>query len=424
MNFKNAKVESLNMSKSTPKGMRDFLPEDMIVRNQVVGQIENQYRKYGYRPIETPAIEYLETLSAKAGGEIEGEIFSLEGKELALRFDLTVPLARVAATNSFPKPFKRYCISRVWRKEEPQRGRFREFWQADVDIIGSKEMRCEAELLTLARQTLIEFGFPNPRILINNRKIMSAILNKLDLGKNGNEILRILDKTDKIGENAVTTELKKIVGEKSTEEILKLIKMGGTNENKLKTVDQICKEGADELREIIKMCDFEIEVDLALVRGLGYYTGPIFEVQLSKEMGSIAGGGRYDNLLGTYGQSDCATGISIGVERLITLMKEKQSEQSGRKTYTSVFIGCVKPEFYEYSFKVAEELRSAGISAETDLNNRNLRKQMDYANSLGIPYFVVVGEREMKEKTITLKNMVTGNEEKITISEAIKKLKG
>ncbi len=165
--------------KSTPKGMRDFLPEDMIIRKQVMEQIESAYRKYGYRPIETPAMEYLETLSAKAGGEIDGEIFSLDGNELALRFDLTVPLARVAATNAFPKPFKRYCISRVWRKEEPQRGRFREFWQADVDVVGSKEMRSEAELLTLTRETLIGFGFPNQRILLNNRKIMTAIIKQM-----------------------------------------------------------------------------------------------------------------------------------------------------------------------------------------------------------------------------------------------------
>jgi len=411
--------------KSTPKGMRDFLPEDMIIRNQVMKQIEESYRNYGYRPIETPAMEYLETLSAKAGGEIEGEIFSLEGKELALRFDLTVPLARVAATNSFPKPFKRYCISRVWRKEEPQRGRFREFWQADVDIIGSKEMRSEAELLTLTREMLIGFGFPKPRILLNNRKIMTAILDKLELGENGNDILRILDKTDKIGEVAVRAELKKLVGETPTREILKLIKMEGTNEEKLAAVERICKEGVEELREIIKLCNFEIEVDLALVRGLGYYTGPVFEVQLSKEMGSIAGGGRYDNLLGAYGQNDCATGISIGVERMITLMKErKTNEQENSKTYTVVFVGCVKPEFYDYSFKVAEELRKAGIAAETDLNSRNLRKQMDYANSLCIPYFAVVGEREMKEKKITLKDMKTGTEEQVNVAEAIKKLKG
>ena len=414
--------------KSTPKGMRDFLPGDMIIRKQVFELIESVYKKYGYRPLETPAMEYLEVLKAKAGEGIEGEIFEVEGStgenKYGLRFDLTVPLARIASNNAEPKPFKRYSISQVWRKEEPQRGRFREFWQADVDIVGSKEMRADAEIISVAREVVMRAGFTKPRILINNRKIMDAIVEKLDLGDSGNKILRILDKIDKNGRDAVREELKKVVGEVAAKKILKLVQMEGTNEEKLAQVEPICVEGVEELRDLINLCNFEVEVDLALVRGLGYYTGPVFEIQISEEIGSIAGGGRYDGLLELYGQKDCATGISIGIERLITLMKERkeQEKETNLKTYTKIFVACVKPESYLYSMKVANELRNAGISTETDLNNRNLRKQMEYANSLGIPYVIVIGEKEEKEKKVTLKDMKSGEEKVLSISEAIKTL--
>lgn len=414
--------------KSTPKGMRDFLPGDMIIRKQVFELIESVYKKYGYRPLETPAMEYLEVLRAKAGEEIEGEIFEVEGStgenKYGLRFDLTVPLARIASNNAEPKPFKRYSISQVWRKEEPQRGRFREFWQADIDIVGCKEMRADAEIISVAREIAMRAGFLKPRILINNRKIMDAVVDKLDLGDNGNKILRILDKTDKIGRDAVREELKKVIDEVSAKKILKLVQMEGTNEDKLAAVESLCEEGVSELRELIGLCNFEVEVDLALVRGLGYYTGPVFEIQISKEIGSIAGGGRYDGLLELYGQKDCATGISIGIERLITLMKERkeQEKEINLKTYTKVFVACVNPEFYLYSMKVANELRNSGIATETDLNNRNLRKQMEYANSLGIPYVIVVGEKEEKEKKVTLKDMKNGEEKYVKIEEAAKLL--
>lgn len=417
----------MDMTKSTPKGMRDFLPEEMVMRNSVFEKIETIYRKYGYRPLETPALEYLETLKAKAGEGIEGEIFEVaesNGKtEYGLRFDLTVPLARVAANSAEPKPFKRYCISRVWRKEEPQRGRFREFWQADIDIIGSKGTRAEAELLTVAREVLLSLGFQKPRILLNSRKIMNAIIDKLNMGDNIDDILRILDKTDKIGEAAVRTELKKLVGEQATLDILALVKMTGTNEQKLANIESVCKEGVEELREILSPCPFEIEIDLAMVRGLGYYTGPVFEIKLSENMGTVAAGGRYDDLLGLYGQKDCATGISIGVERLITLLNERRSPvYHPMKTYSLVFVGCVDQEFYSYASKVASELRKSSIAAETDLNNRTLRKQMDYANSLAIPYFVVIGENEVRDNIVTLKNMETGKEEKLSVQEMIQKL--
>ncbi|MFA6531187.1 MAG: ATP phosphoribosyltransferase regulatory subunit, partial [Candidatus Micrarchaeia archaeon] len=313
---------------------------------------------------------------------------------------------------------------RVWRKEEPQRGRFREFWQSDIDIIGSQSPRCEAELLAVARSVLIAFGFPKPKIFINNRKILDALAEKLGVVGKKAEMFRLLDKWDKIGEEAVVMELKKVIGAKETEELFKSINVKGDNDSKLKAAEKLSKEGADELRSIVSLCDFEVEVDLSLVRGLGYYTGPVFEIKLAENMGTIAGGGRYDNLLSVYGQSDFATGISLGVERLVTLMNERNAEnkKQAQKTYTQVFVASVKPEFFDYANEVANQLRSEGIAAETDLNERNLRKQMDYANSLSIPYLIVVGEKEQKAKTVTLKDMKTGKEECVAIQQAIEAL--
>jgi len=406
--------------KLTPKGMRDILPEDMLVRKQVIERIERIYRKYGFRPMETPAMEYLDTLKAKAGEEADKQIFSLEGERLALRFDLTVPLARVAATNSFPKPFKRYAIERVWRREEPQRGRFREFWQADVDIIGSSSMRCEAELLSLARDVCNEFGFEKPLILVNNRKILDALSEKLKLGKKKADVFRALDKLDKMGEGEVRSEIEELIGAARMKELFDLIRISGTNKQKLEAASKLSEEGAAELSQVVELCDFEIEVDLSLVRGLGYYTGPVYEIKLAKGMGTVVAGGRYDNLLGIYGQADPAVGISVGIERLITLILERDG--NSRKTYSRVFVATPKKELYAEASKIADEFRNVGIEVETDLAERNLRKQFDYANALGISNIAIIGDREIAEKKITLRNMESGKEESLGIKEAIKRL--
>jgi histidyl-tRNA synthetase len=408
--------------KLTPKGMRDILPEDMLVRKQVISKIERIYRKYGFRPMETPALEYLDTLKAKAGEEADKQIFALEGEKLALRFDLTVPLARVTATNTFPRPFKRYAIERVWRREEPQRGRFREFWQADVDIIGSASMRCEAELLAMAREVCAEFGFEKPQILVNNRKILDALSEKLKLGAKKADVFRALDKLDKIGEAEVKNEITDLVGAAKTKELFSLITIKGTNNEKLKAAKKLSEEGATELREIVKLCEYDVEIDLSLVRGLGYYTGPVFEIKLAKGMGTVVAGGRYDNLLGVYGQADPATGISVGIERLITLILERDGKK--KKTYSRVFVASAKPDFYKDAAEIADELRSAGIEVETDLSERNLKKQFDYANALSIPNVAIIGAREIENKKVTLRNMESGKEESLSLKEVIKKLKG
>ncbi|MBI5051176.1 histidine--tRNA ligase [Candidatus Micrarchaeota archaeon] len=375
----------------TPKGMRDFLPEDMIIRNYVNQVIESTFRNYGYLPLETPAMEYLTTLRAKAGAEVDKQIFVIEGNELGLRFDLTVPFARVVATNTFPKPFKAYTIGSVWRKEEPQRGRYREFWQAEIDIFGSKSMRSDAEILAVTVDVIKKLGFEDP----------------------------LLDKLDKLGEEEVKKQMEGVIGENGVKELFDLIKTKGTNEQRLKSVEKLAPEAVRELREIVGFCNFQVEVDFSLVRGLGYYTGAVFEVKLSDKLGSVAGGGRFDNLLAIYGQGDYATGIGIGIERLIVLMKELKKAGAG-KTYTKVLVAAAKPEFYKDAVRIAAELREGGVSAEVDLNERNLKKQFDYANALSIPFVAIIGEREIKEKLITLRNMNDGKEEKVALKDAIK----
>ena len=442
--------------KPTPKGMCDILPEDAILRREVLELVEKIYRKYGFVPIETPALEYLATLRAKAGEEIDKQIFKFDDNELGLRFDLTVPLARVAANNAFAKPFKRYAIAPVWRKEEPQKGRFREFWQADIDIIGTKGMRAEAELLAAARESLLALGFKELRILINNRKILDALAAKLGIENKKEAIFRLLDKIDKVGEDAVKKEMGEVIGSEKTKKLFEIFdpeersSLGdrdfnrsleicsteqtdrdrrsrdtkGDNKKKLEITRVLSEEGAIELEEIVAGCDFEVEVNLALVRGLGYYTGPVFEIKASDSIGSIAGGGRYDNLLGIYGQADYAVGISLGIERIINLIKEKkQKEDQTNKTYSKVFVACVKPELFEDSTKIASKLRKNNIACEVDLNERNLRKQLEYVNALAIPYLIVVGEREIKEGKFTLRDMKTGKEEKLSIDEIVNRLR-
>ncbi|VVC04042.1 Histidine--tRNA ligase [Candidatus Bilamarchaeum dharawalense] len=407
--------------KLTPKGMRDIAPENMLVREEVIEILRQLFRGYGYRPLETPAMEYLKTLRAKAGPEVDKQIFVINGDEYGLRFDLTVPLARFASSTDNPKPFKRYAIDVVWRKEEPQRGRFREFYQADIDIVGSASMRCEAEVLSLSKDVCAAFGFNKPKIMINNRKILDGIAEKVGFPEQKGEVFRILDKLDKIGEKEVEKLLREVLGKK-VDSLLEVIKAKGDNRKKLAIAAKYSPEGAKELEDIILLCDFDIEVDLFLVRGLGYYTGPVFEVKLSDDMGSVAGGGRYDNLLGVYGQPAPAIGISFGIERLITLIEEKK--KSTKKTDSLVVVAAVKPEFYSNSLKTAVQFRKAGIPCETDLNERNLRKQFDYANALSIPFVAILGEREIKENKITLRDMASGKEEVLSLDDAIKKIRG
>lgn len=409
------------MKKFTPKGMRDFLPDEMIVREQVIEKIKNVFRNYGFRPLGTPALEYIDILKAKSGDEIAGQIFKIENDEIGLRFDVTVPLARVGANFAFPKPFKRYAIAPVWRREEPQKARMREFWQADADIIGCKSMRAECELIELSNDALSELGFEKPVFILNNRKILDAVAKKLDFEKQKAQIFRFFDKIDKIGLEKVRENIEKTIGENKTDLIFQILSSKSNNKEKIEIAKKLNEEAGKELEEIINNTNANIEINFFLVRGLDYYTGPVFEIKLSKEIGSVGGGGRYDTLLELYGQGDYATGISLGIERLMYLIREKKQKTS-RKTYTQLFVASI-PGYFKQSKSIVDKCRQKGIPAEIDLNERSLKKQFDYANSLGIEYIVIVGERESKQNKIILREMKSGNEELLTFEDLIKKLK-
>jgi histidyl-tRNA synthetase len=287
-------------------------------------------------------------------------------------------------------------------------------------------MRCEAELLRLARDLCVAFGFENPKIMLNNRKILDGVAAKLGVDAAArDEVYRVLDKLDKIGEDEVIKLLREILGKKA-DEVVKLIKAKGGNREKLALAEGYSPEGAQELTEILALCDFHVEVDLFLARGLGYYTGPVFEIVPSEGIGTVMAGGRYDNLLGVYGQAAPAVGISVGIERLVTLISErnKAAKKAEKKTDSVVFVAPVKHESYKYALEVAAAFRAAGIPCETDLNERHIRKQFEYANSLGIRYAAVVGSREEAEKKVTLHDMQSGKEEALPFDAAIAKIKG
>ena len=404
------------MDYCTPKGMRDFLPDEMLRRECAIDAIRRVYRKYGFAPIETPALENVEVLERKCGTEIKGQLFRVDDGKLALRFDLTVPLARVASSNTFRKPFKRYCIGPVWRKEEPQKGRFREFLQADADIIGCNTMRAEAELIACASDAICALGFSGAVVKINDRRIVSKIAEGLVEGKES-EVLRVLDKREKIGDAAVVEMLAGLGADrKGAERLLSKISLKDSNENKLKTAAEYSLDAASDLRQIIGLIEeygikTAVEVDFSLVRGLDYYTGPIFEISLGKGMGSVAGGGRYDGLLSVYGQGDFAVGISLGIERLLALMEKTPREKSG------VFVACVKSESYPYALRVASALRKTGVEVQTDLNARSFKKQLEHA-AASCAFLAVVGEREEKEKKVMLRNLLSGEEKSVFVKDA------
>lgn len=414
-----------------PRGTRDFLPEEMIKRKFIVETIEKTFQRYGFQPVDTPAFETWKLLAAKGSGgeEIKNEIYYFKdksGRELGLRFDLTVPTARLVASNpQIPKPFKRYQIGKVWRYDRPQAGRFREFLQADADVFGSYKMDVEAECIALIVDVLKQLGFKNLLVRLNNRKILNGFV-KLAGIKNPNETFRILDKLEKIGKKEVIKQLKQLSTEKSADKLMELISIKGKPETilakgrKLLASIEEAEEGITELEEILENSKTygtadKITIDFSLVRGLDYYTGPIYEVSIKSKtsIGSIAGGGRYDKLVEIYGgKSTPASGFGFGVERISELMEDMNIP----KTYTKIFVVPVSSGFRKQALKITQKLRKK-IPADTDLMGRNLKKQMEYVNSADIPYALFVGEKEIKAKKFTLRDMRTGKEKKIDISK-------
>ena len=405
----------------TARGTKDTMQEEMIRLQYVISVIKSVYEKYGFDPLDTPVFEEWGLLSAKQGGgeEIKQEIYYFKDKsdrELGLRFDLTVPLARVFINNpQLPLPFKRSHVAKVWRYDKPGAMRFREFWQADVDIIGSESMEAEAECLKAVCEIFYELGFSDFIIRLNNRKTIEAFVKSIGIN-DYTDIFRSVDKLDKIGEEGVEKELRgRGISEDKIKKILQFIKIKSLNEAK-----KYVSEGLDETEQILaSLSEYKknVKFDVSLVRGLEYYTGPVFEVSLAAGV-SVAGGGRFDNLTEAIGGKKIpATGISIGVDRVVSIMEERNMFANLEKTYTKIFVVSVNDAVKKDVIEIVQKLRKFEVPSEFDLMNRSLSKQLDYVNSKGIPFAIVIGDKELKAKKAKLRDMKTGEEKDIDLGK-------
>ncbi len=427
---------------STPRGFRDFLPELAILRKSVLGRIERVFKRYGFDPIETPAVELWETLSGKYGEEAEEKLIfrfkdPFDEIEYGLRYDLTVPLARVVASYSIPLPFKRYHIGPVWRRElKPKKGRYREFVQCDIDIVGSPHPEADAEILNIINDVMREFNLSNYLIKINDRRILAGFFEEqLELGGERKilAVYRAIDKLDKIEIEGVREELRNLnLDETKIDKIEEIISIRGNPDRKLEEIMEIggnnkIIEGVEHLKDMLNYIKdkSKLFLDLSMVRGLDYYTGPIFETVVEEpKIGSITGGGRYDNLIKMYGGPDLpATGTTIGVERLIDAGLELGLFKLDKKTYTHVYIVAFDEESRKYSWKLAEELRNNGINVQMDLMRRSLRKQQEYVKKKGIPLIIYLGKKEMETGKLTIYNREREERMELPTQDAIRKIK-
>ena len=420
---------------SLPRGMRDFNTAEAIARREVLAVVEETFKRFGFSPIETPALENLTVLYAKTYGEESGkEIFKIEGEDAALRYDFTVPLARFIAMNKdTPLPFKRYQIGPIWRKDEPQRMRYREFLQADIDIIGSSELISDAEVVAVAAQVLDELGVSGYKILISDRIILNGILSFFGVPKEKNvEAIRLIDKLPKVGNEEVIEGLVGLgVKQENARSLIEFIIKEEDNDEKLNRVEANIgiKEEINKLRELIRLIGLykvkgDIVVDLSLARGLDYYTSFVWEFIVYDENGkrlpTIVAGGRYDNLIGTFlNQQIPATGISIGIDRIMNVI----GSSTDRKSYARVYVATVG-NVLDYLLYVANALRAAGVNTDINVTKRNIAKQLEYANAMRFRYVAIVGEREQSSNKLKLRDMISGNEELLDIDEAIKVIKG
>lgn len=449
---------------SIPKGTRDFGPVEMAKRNYIFNTIREVYALYGFRQIETPAMENLSTLMGKYGEEgdkllfkilnsgdfrsgISAEDYSSDSAarlaarfcEKGLRYDLTVPFARyvVQHRDELQMPFKRFQIQPVWRADRPQKGRYREFYQCDADVVGSDSLLNEVELMQIVDEVFTRFGI-RVCIKINNRKILTGIAEIIGEADKIVDITVAIDKLDKIGLDKVNDELRAVgLSEEAVEKLQPIIALSGSNEEKLETMRRVLAESETGLKgvkevafvlETLKNSQLhnEIELDLTLARGLNYYTGCIFEVKaLDVQIGSITGGGRYDNLTGIFGMPGLSgVGISFGADRIYDVLGQldlyPQETQSGVQL---LFINFGAAEA-AHCLRLAAQARLAGIATEVYPDSVKMKKQMSYANAHNVPFVALVGETEMAEGRITLKNMTTGEQQSLTIEEAVKAIKG
>jgi histidyl-tRNA synthetase len=415
------------MDLNPPKGFRDLMPNEALMMEEVSGKIAEVFRLFGFCTIDTPMLERLEILRAKDAIGEEGKlIYEIEGGELGLRYDKTVSLARFFANNrNLPLPFKRYSIGKSWRREEPQKLRYREIMQADIDILGGENAYADAEVIAAASKALEALGLKYI-VKINDRRILDASMGKSGVPKEKRgEVLHAIDKLDKIGLDEVSNTIIGIAGKEKAETLLSMLSLHSSNEEKLGYVtDSIDKGVGKEFGELLGLISGyglkgKIEVDFSTVRGIDYYTSTAFEFWVEREdiKSTIGGGGRYDRLIGMYGGREInATGTALGVDRILDVL---EFSKSAKHTYARCVVCTIKPANFAYALKVAKSFRDAGINTELNVSNRNIANQLDYANSLGIRFAAIVGDAEQKDGMVKVRDMVSGSESVLGIEDAI-----
>lgn len=415
----------------TLPGFMELSPSDQLMFNEIKKSLEETYRLCGFLPLDTPVLEASEILLAKAGGETEKQIyrFNKGDSDLTMRFDLTVPLAKFVAKNygELSFPFRRYQIGKVYRGERSQRGRFREFYQSDIDIIGDGELGLmnDAEIPSIICKIFKALGLDDFTIRINNRKLLNGLFSMMGVSDKASDVMRIIDKIEKIGKDKVLAELAELgVNVSVAEKVMEFIAIKGSNEEiiaKLKEFsdgNEIFEEGIKEIDYVNTAVKFfgvkeeNFAIDLSIARGLDYYTGTVYETTFNKhpEIGSICSGGRYDNLAGFYTDKKLpGVGISIGLTRLFFILNEKEYLNRELTQACDVLVLPMDDD-YSYAMKVTEELRESGIKTQIYLENKKFKAKMNYANKLGVPFVIFIGEDEKNNNTVTVKNFKKGEQ--------------
>ena len=428
-----------------PKGTRDFSQLEMARRNYIFSTIREVFALYGFAQIETPAMELMSTLMGKYGEEGDKLLFRIqnsgekanEAPEKGLRYDLTVPFARyvVQHRDTIQFPFKRYQIQPVWRADRPQKGRYREFYQCDVDVVGTNSLLAEVELIQIVEEVYRRLGI-RVCLHLNNRKVLAGIAEVIGAPDKMMDITVAIDKLDKIGVEQVNAELRERgLSAENVEALQPILNLSGSNEDKLRDLKTILAEseiglkGVAELEEVFDKlaavnCQLAIELDLCLARGLNYYTGAIFEVKaLDVQMGSITGGGRYDNLTGIFGMPDVSgVGISFGADRIYDVLTELDLYPAELQSTTQVLFACFGEDELRFAMQCATELRRQGLRVEVYPEAVKMKRQMAYADAKCIPFVAIIGSNELAEKKVMLKNMLTGEQSLVSVEELVKKI--
>ncbi len=433
------------MTARTLQGFMELLPQEQIVMEQMKAVIRHTYELFGFAPLDTPVLELAEVLLSKSGGDTEKQIYEFKkgDTDLAMRFDLTVPLAKYVAlyNNDLTFPFKRYQIGKVYRGERPQKGRFREFYQCDIDVIDRDELNIvyDAEVLAVIYTIFNKLDLPPFKIYLNNRKLLSGFLTHLGIQDKTVDVLRLVDKIKKIPEEAFLGELKDLgLPEESNRRLLEFIKIKGDNAEIIKQLEALCVTdenfvtGLDELKTVLAqaanlgMPESNVQIDLSITRGLDYYTGTVYETFFDDypEFGSVCSGGRYDNLSSVFMDKKFpGVGISIGLTRLFDQLRGKGLLKIGGPTPNKALIVMQNPEYQNAAVKLAGNLRQNGIAADVMFRDCKFKKKMEYANKIKVPYLVIIGEDEVAQGDFTLKNMETGEQKRLSLADLIAEIK-